>query len=157
APLAFGTEDAASGHKFLVFTRRVSTVETLRDRLDLRFHEAVEARVRRCWGVDLDWSGRGLALDDASDDDDDPEAVEHLQGKRPIREATSRGGWLYRYRQTFRASGRNALFFEDGWLERLCRAGGVDPAAAAVSLPDEPWAESWAHASRSAGARRQQH
>jgi hypothetical protein len=157
APLAYGTEDAAGGHKFLVFTRRVSTVETLRDRLDLRFHEAVEARVRRCWGVELDWSGRGLALDESSDDDDDPEAAEHLQGKRPIREATSRGGWLYRYRQTFRASGRNALFFEDGWLERLCRAGGVDPAAAADALPDELWAESWSHASRAAGARRQQH
>ena len=36
-------------------------------------------------------------------------------------------------------------------------AGGVDPEQAATELPDELWAESWSHASRAAGERRQQY
>ena len=36
-------------------------------------------------------------------------------------------------------------------------AGGVEPSEAAKALPDQLWAESWTHASRSAGARRQRH
>ncbi|MCA9670693.1 MAG: hypothetical protein KC503_34085 [Myxococcales bacterium] len=42
-------------------------------------------------------------------------------------------------------------------MQRLCSAGGVDPATAASSLPDDIWAESWTHAARSAGAQRQQY
>ena len=156
APLAFGTETEEGGHKFLIFTRRVSTVATLRDRLNLRYHQAIEARMRRCWNVELDWSGKSVRLEEAADTDD-PEGFDTEPGESPLREAMSKKGWLFRYRQTFRASGRNALFFEDGWLRRLCQAGQVDPAAAAAALPDELWAESWTHASRSAGARRQQH
>ena len=67
----------------------------------------------------------------------------------------AKGGWLHRYRQTFRATGRNSLFFEDGWLERLCRAGGVDPMDAAGAIPDDIWAESWTHAAKAAGSGRQ--
>ena len=156
APLAFGTDAEEGGHKFLIFTRRVSTVDTLRDRLTREHHKAIEARMRRCWGVDLDWSGKSARLDDA-DDTDDPEGFDTDPGESPFREAMSKKGWLFRYRQTFRASGRNAIFFEDGWLRRLCEAGGVDPVAAAAALPDKLWAESWTHASRSAGARRQQY
>jgi len=155
APLAFGSDTDDGGHKFLIFTRRVSTVDALRDRLNLRYRQAIEARMRRCWGVDLDWSGKSLGVEEA-EDTDDPEGFDTEPGESPLREAMSRRGWLFRYRQTFRASGRNALFFEDGWLRRLCRAGNVDPAMAAAALPDELWAESWTHASRSAGARRQQ-
>ena len=156
APLAFGTETEEGGHKFLIFTRRVSTVDTLRDRLNLRHQQAIEARMRRCWRVELDWSGKSVRVEE-SDDTDDPEGFDTDPGESPFREAMSKKGWLFRYRQTFRASGRNALFFEDGWLRRLCDAGGVDPASAAAALPDELWAESWTHASRSAGARRQQY
>jgi hypothetical protein len=154
APLAFGTDGEEGGHKFLIFTRRVSTVDTLRDRLTLRYLQAIKARIRRCWGVDLDWSGSSVRVEDA-DDIDDPEGFEHEPGENPFREAMSRKGWLFRYRQTFRTSGRNALFFEDGWLQRLCEAGGVAPVEAAQALPDELWAESWTHASHAAGARQQ--
>ena len=42
----------------------------------------------------------------------------------------------------------------DGWLERLCRAGGVDPMDAAGAIPDDFWAESWTHAAKAAGIRR---
>ena len=156
APLAFGTGDREGGHKFLIFTRRVSTVAALRDRLTARYLASIEARMRRCWGVELDWSGSSVRLEDA-EEIDDPEGFEHEPGENPFREAMSKKGWLFRYRQTFRASGRNALFFEDGWLQRLCQAGGVDPQKAAADLPDDIWAESWTHASRSAGAKRQQH
>ncbi|PRQ04646.1 hypothetical protein ENSA5_06510 [Enhygromyxa salina] len=49
------------------------------------------------------------------------------------------------------------MFFEDDWLGRLCAAGQVAPAEAARRLPDQLWAESWVHATRSAGAKQQQH
>ena len=158
APLAFGSGDEVGGHKFLVFTRRVSTVRALRDRLVARHREAVEARMRRCWNVQkLDWSGSGAPSEDENPEDDaeDPESpYAEPEDSDPFLLATSRGGWLHRYRRTFRASGRNALFFEDGWLERLCRAGGEDPVAAANKMPDEIWAESWTHASRGGGQHR---
>ena len=158
APLAFGSDDEAGGHKFLVFTRRVSTVDALRDRLIARHRVAVEARMRRFWKVEkLDWSGSGAPSEDETheDDSEDPEApYAEPENGDPLVLATSRGGWLHRYRQTFRASGRNALLFEDGWLERLCRAGGEDPVGAANKMPDEIWAESWTHASRGGGQHR---
>lgn len=156
APLAFGTKHEVGGHKFLIFTRRISTVDTLRDRLIQRYIQAIEARVRRCWDVPRDWSIKSVRVEE-SDDIEDPKESEADPGENSFRIERAKKGWLYRYRQTFRASGRNALFFEDAWLRRLCYAGGVDPANAAAKLPDELWAESWTHASRSAGPRRQQY
>ncbi len=152
APLAFGSGDAEGGRKFLVFTRRVSTVDTLRERLALRHRQAVEARMRRCWDVELDWDGPSQRQDtSATDDDSDPEASDARSDKDLLRLATAKGGWLHRYRQTFRTSGRNALFFEDGWLERLCWAGRQDPMEAARQMPDDLWKESWTHALKASG------
>lgn len=156
SPLAFGTDTEQGGHKFLVFTRRVSTVSALCERLILRHQKSIEDRVRRCWGKRIDWGGSSARVEE-SDDAEDPEGFDTDPGTSPFRAAMSRKGWLFRYRQTFRASGRNALFFEDGWLRRLCRAGGVEPSTAAANLPQALWAESWTHASRSAGMRRQQY
>lgn len=156
APLAFGTDIEQGGHKFLIFTRRVSTVDALCSRFMRRYHNSIEDRIRRCWDVALDWSGKSLHVEEA-DDTEDPEDFDADPSESPFREAMSNKGWLFRYRQTFRASGRNALFFEDDWLRRLCHAGGIDPATAAAKLPEELWAESWTHASRSAGTRRQQY
>ncbi len=156
APLAFGSDTQRGGHKFLIFTRRVSTVHTLRDRLMLRHKEAIEARIQRCWGIKLDWTGKSIHTNEL-EGDDDPEGFDSEGDESPFRKAMSKGGWLFRYRQTFRTSGRNATFFEDGWLSRLCRAGGVDPEVAAAELPDELWAESWTHASQSSGKSRRQH
>ena len=155
APLAFGSDDEVGGCKFLIFARRVSTVHALRDRLARRHRLAVEERMRRCWNVqDLDWTGNNVRLEDTIDGDDavDSESHEDGEGNDLFRRATAKGGWLHRYRQTFRATGRNSLFFEDGWLERLCRAGGVDPMDAARAMPDDIWAESWTHASKTAGS-----
>ena len=156
APLAFGTDKERGGHKFLIFTRRVSTVGALCDRFTREYHRAIEARMRRCWDVALDWTGEKVRVADDTDTDD-PEGFDAELGESPIRNAMSKGKWLFHYRQTFRGSGRNALFFEDGWLQRLCHAGGVDPATAAENLPHQLWAESWTHASRAAGTRRQQY
>lgn len=156
APDAFGDDTQPGGHKFLIFTRRVSTVGTLRDRLLSHYYRAVENRIRRYWGVQLDWRGLGANVE-ALDSADDPEAFDLQPGESAFRQAMSKNGWLHRYRQTFRASGRNARFFEDGWLQRLCLAGGKDPAAAARDLPDEIWAESWTHAAHSSGASQQQY
>lgn len=156
APLAFGTDDTQGGQKFLIFTRRVSTVEALRRRLMRRYHQSIEARIQRCWDTTLDWSGESVRVED-SDGTEDPEGFDADPEESPFRQAMSDKGWLFRYRQTFRASGRNALFFEDGWLQRLCHAGGVEPSDAADQLPEELWAESWTHASRSAGPRQNQY
>ena len=158
APLAFGSDDEVGGRKFLIFTRRVSTVHALRDRLVARHRLAVEQRMRRCWNVvRLDWADQGDQPEDVIDGENgaaDSEAFDAELGDDRLRQATAKGGWLHRYRQTFRESGRNALFFEDGWLERLCRAGEVDPATAAEQMPDQVWAESWTHASRGGGQNR---
>jgi len=156
APLAFGDAHQPGGEKFLVFTRRVSTVATLRDRLMRRYLHELEARVRRVWRVELDWEGNSVAMDDA-ENVEDPEVFDAKSGDNPFRRAMASKGWLFRYRQTFRDSGRNVLFFEDAWLPRVCRAGGVDPSALAARIPDELWAESWTHASNSSGKRRRQH
>ena len=158
APLAFGSNDEVGGRKFLIFTRRVSTVQTLSEQLTLRHRRAVEERIRRYWnGQKIDWAGDNVGTEDAIDGDDatDSESHEDEAGDNLLRRATANGGWLHRYRQTFRASGRNSLFFEDGWLERLCRAGGVDPMETATAMPDHIWAESWTHASKAAGGGRQ--
>lgn len=158
APQAFGSPHQRGGHKFLIFTRRISTVFTLRDRLTARYLTIVQDRIRRCWDENFDWNFHLHKVHEEADyPDNDPESLDEDPGPNPLQEAMSRKGWLFRYRQTFRTSGRNALFFEDAWLERLCRAGGVDPIAAAAALPDELWAESWTHASRSAGKGRRQH
>lgn len=154
-PLAFGNDTEVGGYKFLIFCRRVSTVGTLRDRLIRCHQEAIEARINRCWHVKLDWSGQGTPSE-ASADNEDPEGFDAETNDGLFRKAMSKKGWLFNYRQTFRDSGRNTLFFEDGWLQRLCLAGGVDPESAARDLPDDLWAESWTHASRSAGEGRQQ-
>ena len=156
APRSFGTNSEPGGEKVLVFTRRVSTVHTLRERLTRRHVQAIEARMRRCWNPDFGWRERVGGVEEP-DDNDDPEGFDAGPEGDPFRRAMSKGNWLFRYRQTFRASGRNALFFEDGWLQRLCSAGRVGPEDAAAALPDELWAESWAHASVTSGARRRQH
>ena len=117
APLAFGSDHQAGGHKFLIFTRRVSTVDALRERLVRRHRLAIERRVQRYWNVPrLDWENgpNDPEETDAVDDDSDPEASEVESERDLLRLATAKGGWLHRYRQTFRTSGRNALFFEDG-------------------------------------------
>ena len=158
APLAFGSDHEAGGRKFLIFTRRVSTVAALQERLVVRHRLAIERRIHRCWNVSkLDWENGPSDHEeaDAADDDSDPEASEAESDKDLFRLATAKGGWLHRYRQTFRTSGRNALFFEDGWLERLCRAGGVCPMDAAERVPDELWKESWTHAHKASGGRGQ--
>lgn len=150
APFAFGSDNQIGGHKFLIFTRRISTVYALRDSLLNKHREAVEARMSRYWKVqNFNWSRPIAQQDDSDDDVADSEAFDSESDDDPFRVAMSKGGWLHRYRQTFRSSGRNSLFFEDGWLNRLCIAGGVDPHIAAEQMPDEIWAESWQHASSS--------
>jgi hypothetical protein len=161
APLVFGTDEEEGGDKLVIFARRVSTVHALRDRLMARSIRAIEARMERCWVGKLDWSGgeHGEAADASADEaaqdaDEAAEAVEEA-GDNPLRAAMALKGWLFRYRQTFRASGRSALFFEDGWWLRLCEAGGVAPQEAAAKLSKALWAESWTHAARGAASQQQ--
>ena len=147
AESAFGTNAKAGGDKFLIFTRRVSTVKALKEKLTKLHEKSIEERIKSCWGEDLDWSEQSTqnSQTDAKDDnDDDPEDIEIAPDENQFRKSLSdKKSWLYRYKQTFRGSGRNTLFFEDGWLKRLCVAGNVTPEEAANNLPDCIWSEAW--------------
>lgn len=154
APLAFGTSQRPGGEKFLVFTRRISTVRALADRLAARHREEIEARVRRCWGQELDWAhglrGRGAVAEEHEDDTEDPETIERpIDSTDRLRAAMADKQWLGLFRRTFRGTQRNALFFEDDWLGRLFAAGGMEPDVARVR--GELWARSRAYARSSSG------
>ena len=163
APRAYGTETHPGGEKFLVFTRRLSTVDELYARFERQHLREVERRIQRCWRTDLDWQTGRIAdtatgLQDSRDEepdelvDDQEFAVKEEEAKgNPFRLAMAKGGWLDRFRRTFRRTGRNALFFEESWLLRLCRAGGRPPADAARSVPPELWASSHRFALRRSG------
>ena len=142
AESAFGTKSSAGGEKFLIFTRRVSTVKTLQEKLAKLHEKSIDERIKNYWGRTLDWSGKDFKIEE-TEDEDDPENSEIAIEKSRFREAMAEKGWLYRYKKTFRGSGRNSLFFEDGWLNRLCRAGGENPTVAAKKLPECIWAEAW--------------
>ena len=148
AESAFGNDEQSGGCKFLIFTRRISTVDALRTRLMAKYHQSVENRIRRCWGKQLNWKSQQNS-EEALEFSNDDESIVAESSEDLFRHAMSQGQWLYRYRQTFRESGRNALFFEDAWFRRLCVAGGVDVTEAAEKLPADLWRESWTHAARS--------
>ena len=154
APYAFGSENEVGGRKCLIFTRRISTVQTLRNELTKQYILALEKRVSRYWKISqIDWDGIVDKCDESDTGNDVPDSETHQvyaddREVNEFRKASAEGGWLHRYRQTFRGSGRNSLVFEDGWLERLCRAGGRDPEKVAREIPDELYRESYSHASK---------
>ena len=149
AESAFGINSDTGADKFLIFTRRVSTVKALQEKLTKLHEESIEERIKSCWGKDLNWSGEYIKTD-VKEDEDDPEELDIVPDESQFRKALSdKKGWLYRYKKTFRGSGRNSLFFEDGWLKRLCIAGGVNPAEAAKKLPKCIWSEAWERDSES--------
>ena len=148
AELAFGAKKSKGGSKFLIFTRRISTVDALRSRLMAMYHKSVEERIQRCWGTSLNWTS-GPSVEEETDVEDEDESIVGGSSDDLFRYAMSKGQWLYRFRKTFRESGRNALFFEDAWFRRLCIAGGVEVSEAAEKLPIRFWRESRTHASRS--------
>lgn len=159
ADLAFGgeggngTNPTPGGEKLLVFTRRISTVAAMRERLEAVFQKKIEERVSRCWKRQLDWiAGTGEPLDDETDSGLPNDDIEQLEeGSVGWRTALQEDNWLGRFRRTFRDTGRNAMFFEENWLRRLCFAGGREPTDVAKALPSELWAESWAFAARHSG------
>jgi hypothetical protein len=151
---AFGTDSSPGGEKFLIFTRRVSTVRALKQRLNELHHKTVEDRVRRVWGESLDWdAGTVSDVDDPLDEADDDIDESWDDRSTPFRRAMAKGGWLFRFGRSFRRTGGNALFFEENWLARFCKSGNVEPSRAANDIPLELWAESLAHARRKAGKR----
>ncbi len=165
ARLAFGEEaageqpEAPGGEKVLVFTRRISTVDAMRERLEMIYHERVARRVKRCWNRTLDWEhGTGDPVDEEQPDTPlEYDAEKAVEGGRGLRFAMQDKNWLGRFRRTFRDTGRNALFFEENWLQRLCQAGGRDPLAVAESIPDALWAASWDYAAHRSGSEFSQH
>lgn len=157
---AFGTREVVGGQKFLIFARRVSTVDALEQRLLLEHRKGVEERIKRVWNHSVDWStvNENKEEEHVEEDDDEDFVLDDKEKiKDPIRKAMSNGEWLFRYRKTFRDSGRNALFFEDAWIQRICKAGGVSISEAAKKIPCEIWAESLQHASRGSSGQNHAH
>lgn len=149
---AFGEGGRPGGVKTLVFCRRLSTVDTLRNRVMGRYLQWIAARVQRKWKRELDWE-EGKKDADAhhgqmGDADDGQEGGPPPAETDLLRKALQPGKWLYNFRATFNDGGGNALFFEPNWFSRLCKEGGVEPTAAAHNIPKEIWAEAYAHAHR---------
>ncbi len=153
--LAFGTETEPGGEKYLIFTRRVSTVAALRERLEAYHQKTVEDRAQRVWGETLEWNGPDDMGDSPDADDEVEEFVEQTPDDdgTPFRTAMAKKGWLFNFLRRFRRTGGDALFFEENWLQRLLAWEGRSAEDAAKRIPDRLWAESLAYARRSAGVK----
>lgn len=131
------SEDAFLGNqKFLVFCRRIRAVEELRKRLDARWHRWVEKRAREVWSMNLDWHNPPEIIEG---DDEDPEAdIETpvaVDDDIGFRHASKKGEWLYKYRQTFRGAGKNAILFQENWLRLICELTGSDFTEVLKAIP----------------------
>uniref|UniRef100_UPI0030FAAC1F DEAD/DEAH box helicase family protein n=1 Tax=Euzebya pacifica TaxID=1608957 RepID=UPI0030FAAC1F len=154
ARTAFGTDDEPGGHKAIVFTRRVSTVDALRDRLTQRWIQSIERRAMRYWGSTINWDQAPViepAVDlDAHPVDDATE--EHLPADdSPFRQAMRPKGWLGRHLQRLEDTGSLNLLMEDGWLSRVCRDTGRDPKAVVDAIPQGLWVQSRNHSAHGTG------
>jgi len=113
--------------KFIVFCRRIRAVDELRRRLDASWHKWAEKRVRDVWGASLDWRKPPTYVE--ADEELPNTAIENLDDlddEPGFRHASQKGEWLFKYRQTFRDTGRNALFFQENWLALICELTGRD-------------------------------
>lgn len=157
---AFGDRDHArvGGEKTLVFCRRISSVQVLRQRLIASYLKSIEARCAVYWRRSLNWaSGLGgmpaESVDDETSEADDEasrlaQADAQDDGLNKVRVALRDKGWLRRFTSTFLDGQRNALAFEQNWFVLLCRDGGVDPGQACQRIPLSLCAEARAFASR---------
>ena len=152
---AFGDGAQPGGVKTLVFCRRLSTVDTLCNRLMAQYLQWIAARVRRKWKRELDWDVGKLGEEPANGEMGDPdEATNAIVVALPdetdlLRKALLPGKWLYNFRATFDDGGGNALFFEPNWFARLCEEGGVSIGDAIGKIPPEIWAEAHSYCHRS--------
>lgn len=147
------------GTKTVVFCRRVSSVQALRERLLQRYLAHIEQRCAVYWNETLDWrrgfaggvsAAENSAADETESDDDVDGLTEHPSHDdvSPLRAAQARGQWLLKYRNTFRENQRNALVFELNWFKQLCADGGRPLDAAIAAIPGRVWARALAFAQR---------
>lgn len=152
---AFGDGAQPGGVKTLVFCRRLSTVDTLRNRLMARYLQWIAARVQRKWKRELDWDLGKLGYepddDEMGDSDDATNVIDVTLSDETdlLRKALRPGKWLYNFRATFDDGGSNALFFEPNWFVRLCEEGGVSLSGAISRIPPEIWAEAHSYCHKS--------
>jgi hypothetical protein len=141
--------DAFVGNqKLLVFVRRISTVRELEDLFERKFTLLVEQRVRDIWGVGIDWSktmdretsNAEDAGEDAEIERNDTYAVDQLSS--PFRRAMSEGGWLAKFRASFRGQRKYALFFQENWFRLLAEIYGFSIKELVESIPESLWRES---------------
>jgi hypothetical protein len=136
--------------KFLVFCRRIRAVEELRRRLDRRWHEWIERRVREVWGEPLDWRGPTSTAEGVEGEvvGEGVETSDELPEDAGFRNASRKGGWLSNYRMTFRDAGRNALVFQENWLAAICKLTGQDLTRLVERIPEEMFQEALSVATR---------
>ncbi|MGC9196790.1 MAG: helicase-related protein [Syntrophobacteraceae bacterium] len=135
--------------KFLVFCRRIRAVDELRRRLDQRWHQWIEQRMQDVWDQkNFDWRTQTARLEPEEPVGTDHETQDDLPEDAGFRNASAKGGWLYRYRSTFRDAGRNALVFQENWLRTICSLQCREFDSIVDNLPDELLQEAQAAATR---------
>jgi hypothetical protein len=140
-------EDAfIKNEKYLIFVRRISTVRTLKKRLEERYYEALEDRIKSIWNETINWEvkkSRKLIdiLDEQEPDPETDTTVEDEEEDR-FRKAMAKNGWLDRFRRKFQGNGVYAMFFQENWLRVLCNLGGKNINDVADAIPEHIWRES---------------
>ena len=136
------------GHKFVVFTRRINTVAEIVARLNEAHDKWVRQHIKAAWGYEFSQLPGLSKVDTVAlvSGDDESEGIE---GDSLLARAARKGRWLYKYRQTFREAGRNALMFEENWFRYFSETRNIDIAEIGTKIPKELWAESWEYAVRS--------
>jgi hypothetical protein len=156
--------------KFLVFCRRIRAVEELRQRLDQRWHQWIELRIREVWNTTLDWRNPPQSIDASEEKkgrvrrfvDPEPEILDVVEEESAggletldglpedagFRNASKKGEWLFNYRLTFRDAGRNALVFQENWLAAICEVTGKSLPSVVEEIPEELFQEAFSAATR---------
>ncbi|MEI8348699.1 MAG: DEAD/DEAH box helicase family protein [Candidatus Omnitrophota bacterium] len=143
-----------NGEKFVVFTRRINAVDEIVRRINDEYEKWIRERINSVWNIDIDAlsKNQGTDPDEMISDDPDSDGLE-ARGKGLLQEANQKGNWLFRYRQTFRESGRNAMMFEENWFRYFSEINNIPLKDIVSKIPDELWNESWVFANRQKGAK----
>jgi len=136
------------GYKFVVFTRRINTVDGIVNNLNKEHDKWVLQHIKAAWGYDFSQLPGLSRLDKEAPTSGDDES-EANAGNSLLARSAHKGRWLYKYRQTFKESGRNALMFEENWFRFFAESRALNIADICKNIPGRLWAESREFAIRS--------
>lgn len=142
------------GEKIVVFTRRINTVDELVTRLTNEHDNWLRSHIQQAWRKDISnllTRGNSVSEETVISEDLDDEHDGSI-GKGILFEANKTGGWLHKFRQTFRESGRNSLMFEENWFRYFSWKKKIPLSRIISGIPDDIWAESQSYARRKSGS-----